>query len=204
MRTDGMAEDEKLRDAPGKLPMSNQRAHRGYTRPPATAPSWKIGRNIAMTMPPTTTPRKHDQDRLDQRSERRDRRIALHVVEIGDLVHHAVDVAGRLTRLHHVLHHRREERIGREHFGNLAALTDVLGDFFAGVSICTCRSPRRRSRGCADRHARTDQRRIGAAETGERDLVDQVAENRGLHEELSFDAAAVGRGRKLAQPQKAA
>ena len=26
--------------------------------PPATAPSWKIGRNMAMTIPPTTTPRK--------------------------------------------------------------------------------------------------------------------------------------------------
>ena len=29
-----------------------------YCRPPATAPSWKIGRNMAMTMLPTMTPRK--------------------------------------------------------------------------------------------------------------------------------------------------
>jgi hypothetical protein len=38
----------------------------------------------------------------------------LHVIEIRDLVHHAVDVAGGFTGLDHVLHHRREEGVRRE------------------------------------------------------------------------------------------
>lgn len=40
------------------LAMTPTATPEAYCRPPATAPSWKIGRNMAMTMPPTTTPRK--------------------------------------------------------------------------------------------------------------------------------------------------
>ncbi len=75
--------------------------------PPATAPSWKIGRNIAMTMPPTMMPR--NTMRLDQGGECGNRGVALDVVEVGNLVHHAVDITRGLAGLHHVLHHGREE-----------------------------------------------------------------------------------------------
>ena len=51
----------------------------------------KIGRNIAMTMPPT--PR---QNTMSTDRQRRERATVARTVMNGDLVHHAIDVAGGL------------------------------------------------------------------------------------------------------------
>jgi len=138
-----------------------------------------------MTIPPTTTPRKTINIGSMSEVSAETVALALDVVEFGDLVHHAVDVARRLTRLDHVFHHRREKCVGGENFRNLAALADVPGDFIARVLDLGLAARRGDDlERPQDRHARADQGRVGAAEAGERDLVNQAAEDGGLDEEF--------------------
>ena len=62
-------------------------------------------------MPPTAHTHDDDQERLDQRRQRVDRRLDLLVVEVGDLVEHLVERAGLLTDRHHLHDHRREHLV---------------------------------------------------------------------------------------------
>ena len=64
-----------------------------------------------MIMPPTHDTHDDDQERLDQRRQRVDRRLDLLVVEVGDLVEHLVERTGLLTDRHHLHDHRREHRV---------------------------------------------------------------------------------------------
>src|SRR5208337_1984055 len=102
--------------------------------------------------------------------------------------------AGRLAGLDHVLHHRREELVRRKDLRHLAALADVLGYLLARVLDLHLVARRGHDlERPKDGHARADERRVGPAEARERDLVDQVAEYRGLDEEMVLCAPAPGR-----------
>ena len=52
----------------------------------------------------------HDDDRLEQARQRRDRVVDLALVEVGDLAQHVVERARLLADLRHLQHHDREQR----------------------------------------------------------------------------------------------
>src|SRR4051812_38815223 len=53
-----------------------------------------------------------------------------------------------------------------------------------------------------DRHAGADERGVGAAETGERDLVHEISEDRRLDEEVVLRAATIGSLDELAAKEE--
>ena len=100
-----------------------------------------------------------------------------------------------------MFHHWRKEGIDRQHLGNLAALADVLGDFGACVlDLHFAAGAGHNLQGPQDGYARPDERGIGAAEAGQRDLVDEVAEDRRPDEQVVLHPAALGRGDEFPEP----
>ena len=75
----------------------------------------------------------YDKHRLDERSQRGDDGIGFRIVEIGDFIHHAIDIAGLLPGLTHVFYHWREEGNASDGLRNLTAFGYRLGNSFAGV-----------------------------------------------------------------------
>ena len=93
-----------------------------------------------------------------------------------------------------MFHHGREKGIDGHDVGDLAALADVLGDLGAGVlDLAFAAGGGHDLKGAEDGHAGTHECGIGAAEAGERDLVDEVAEDGRLDEKHVLLATAVGR-----------
>ena len=131
--------------------------HGGRGRQPIVSAILKIGRYIAISMPPTVPPRTDHHERLEHRGERLDRRVDLVVVEVRDLREHALHRAGLFADRDHLHHHAREDAGLAERLGDGLALRDrgpdvverVLDDHVAGRLARRCRGRRgsaRRSR----------------------------------------------------------
>src|SRR5262249_40400883 len=155
--------------------------HQRQTTPyPILLISVNIGRDMATTMPPMTTPRVKIMNRPGRLAKAANPEGAaapvesadLVLVELGDLVEHRVERTGLLADADHLHDHVREhlgvaERLdqGLTAFHALARLDDdVLNDGVAG-------GPRRDVEALEDRDARGGQGRERPAEPGHRDLA---------------------------------
>src|SRR5690606_37278969 len=86
--------------------------------------------------------------------------------------------------------------------GNLAAWADVAGDLGAGVlNLDLVAGGGHDFERAQDRHAGADQGRVGAAEAGERNLVDEAAKDGRADDALILHPATVGSGHEFFQDQ---
>src|SRR6266511_3487810 len=124
-------------------------------------------------------------DRLDDRGERRDRRVHLVLVEIGDLAEHLLELSRLFTDLHHLRHHRRENRVFDQRLRNRHTFVHPLTH--VGESVLdhpvAGRLPGDLER-LDDVDARGDERRKRAGEARHRHLEDDVAD---LHRHLELE-----------------
>ena len=136
-----------------------------------------------------------DEERFHEGGERFDQGVYFGIIEIGDFDQHAVDVAGLLTGTAHVFDHGGEVGVLRDHLRNLPPLADMLGNVFAGAL----------HKGVAggggddverleNRHTRTHQDGIGAAEAGQVHLAREFTDDRELRDQIVLNDFAPGGG----------
>ena len=83
-----------------------------------------------MTMPPTITPRTTMSSGSMREVSASSSRLDFLVPEVGHLLEHGVDLAGRFAGADHADEHRREDRLPAQRRGEVIAFFDVAGRRF--------------------------------------------------------------------------
>src|SRR3954447_25243546 len=130
-------------------------------------------------------PNQDHHQRLDDRRQRLDRRVDLVLVEVGDLAEHLLELSGLLADLHHLAHHRREDRVVDERLRD----RDAFADLRTNVAERLLDHPVPRTlagdlEGLDDVHTRGDESRERAREPRHRHLEDHGPD---LHRDLQLE-----------------
>src|SRR5580765_307476 len=124
---------------------------------------------------------KHDKDRLDQRSESRERGFNFFIQKVRNTLKHVVYLAGLLAGGDHADDHHRKNRVLAERAGNAFATFDVQsGDFDRLFHDDVADSLGDDLKDFENGNTTADERGQRAGETGEADFVGDGAENREL------------------------
>ena len=144
-----------------------------------------IGRYIEITITPTMRADADHHQRLDDRRQRRDRRVDLVLVEVRDLREHLLELSGLLADLDHLADHRRKDVVLDQRLRDRDALVHLrpnVGERFLDHPVAG------RLTGDLERlddvDARGDEGRERPREARHRHLEDDVAD---LHRHLELD-----------------
>ena len=135
----------------------------------------------------------YDKHRLDERSQRGDDGIGFRIVEIGDFIHHAIDIAGLLPGLTHVFYHWREEGNASDGFRDLSTFRNRFRDSAAGIfDLSSAATGGNDFETTKNWNPASKQGRISAAKARKGDLLQEISKNRNSEKEIVLEASSFG------------